>query len=191
MLREYGFDTNPGNTIFLVITGVTNPSSLGFLHVSTGGDPLAMTIPLSHSTAMTATDQLSSTSAGATEVTYAETFASTGRSPTALRNRGTEQFGHGARDSSRGPGPPDPASGGGRWRPGPGVGWSRWENTLGCGPNEPWSELARWPLTRGYRMRWGSYGELPCDAGFSRHGRDRPRGGPRGRRDAQLREEPL
>ncbi len=78
MLREYGFDTKPGNTIFLVITGVTNPSSLGSLHVSSGGDPLAVTIPLSHSTAMTATDQLNSASAGATEVACAETFASTG-----------------------------------------------------------------------------------------------------------------
>jgi hypothetical protein len=73
-----GFDTNPGNTIFLVISDVTNPSSMSSIKVSTGADPVAVTIPLAHATAMSATDQLSSTSAGATEVTYAETFASTG-----------------------------------------------------------------------------------------------------------------
>ncbi|HEY1914108.1 MAG TPA: hypothetical protein VGH27_00885 [Streptosporangiaceae bacterium] len=75
---ENGFDTNPGNTIFLVIDGVKNPSSMSTIKVSTGADPTPVTIPLSAATVMAATDQLSSTSAGASEVTYAETFASTG-----------------------------------------------------------------------------------------------------------------
>lgn len=78
MSASTSFDTNPGNTIFLVIDGMTNPSSMGSIQLSTGADPKPVTVPLSHATAMNATDQLSSTSAGATEVTYAETFASTG-----------------------------------------------------------------------------------------------------------------
>ncbi len=73
-----GFDTNPGNTIFLVIKGVTNPAAMGSIQVSTGADPKSVTLPLSHATTLSATDQLSSRSAGATQVTYAETFHSTG-----------------------------------------------------------------------------------------------------------------
>jgi hypothetical protein len=72
------FDTNPGNTIFLVINNVQNPSSMSSLQVSTGADPAPVTVPLGHATSMPASDQVSSTSAKATEVTYAETFASTG-----------------------------------------------------------------------------------------------------------------
>ena len=73
------FDTNPDNTIFLVINGVKNPASMTTVSVSTSSDPKAISLPLTGPTAMTATDQLSSTSAGATKVLYAETFASTGR----------------------------------------------------------------------------------------------------------------
>src|SRR5262245_43197873 len=63
--------------------------------------------------------------------------------------------------------------------------------TLGPGPKGSAARAGPMALTRGYRMRWGSYGELPCDAGLGSHGGARPRSGPRGRRDAQLREEPL
>jgi hypothetical protein len=73
-----GFTTNPGNTIFVVIKGVTNPATMSSLTVSTSADPGLVTVPLSHATAMTATGQLSSTSATATKVLYAGTFHSTG-----------------------------------------------------------------------------------------------------------------
>jgi hypothetical protein len=73
-----GFTTNPGNTIFVVIKGVTNPATMSSLTVSTSADPGQVTLPLSHPTAMAATGQLSSTSATATKVLYAATFQSTG-----------------------------------------------------------------------------------------------------------------
>jgi hypothetical protein len=73
-----GFDTNPGNTIFVVINGVKNPASMTSVKVSTSADPATVQLGLSGPTAMAATDQLTSTSASATGVTYAETFASTG-----------------------------------------------------------------------------------------------------------------
>jgi hypothetical protein len=73
-----GFDTNPGNTIFVVIKGVTNPAAMSSLTVSTSADPKTISLPLTGPTAMSATDGLSSTSASATSVLYAETFASTG-----------------------------------------------------------------------------------------------------------------
>ncbi len=73
-----GFDTNPGNTIFVVIAGVTNPTTMSSLSVSTSTDPAAISVPLSGPTAMSDTAQLSSTSASATEVLYAGTWASTG-----------------------------------------------------------------------------------------------------------------
>ncbi|MGD0376926.1 MAG: hypothetical protein ABSB01_20385 [Streptosporangiaceae bacterium] len=73
-----GFDTNPGNTIFVVIKGVTNPATMSSASVSTSADPGLVKLPLTGPTAMTATDQLSSASASAAKVLYAETFHSTG-----------------------------------------------------------------------------------------------------------------
>jgi hypothetical protein len=73
-----GFDTNPGNTIFVIIAGVTNPTTMSSLSISTSTDPAAVTVPLSGPTAMSDTVQLSSTSASATEVLYTGTWASTG-----------------------------------------------------------------------------------------------------------------
>jgi hypothetical protein len=73
-----GFTTNPGNTIFVVIKGVTNPATMSSLTLSTSADPGLVTLPVSHATAMTATGQLSSTSATATKLLYAATFQSTG-----------------------------------------------------------------------------------------------------------------
>jgi len=73
-----GFDTNPGNTIFVVIKGITNPATMSSLTVSTSADPKTISLPLTGPTAMSATDGLSSTSASASAVLYAETFASTG-----------------------------------------------------------------------------------------------------------------
>jgi hypothetical protein len=73
-----GFDTNPGNTLFIVINGVKNPSAMSAISVSTSADPKTVSLPLTGPTAMSATDQLSSTSASATQVAYTETFASTG-----------------------------------------------------------------------------------------------------------------
>ena len=72
-----GFDTNPGNTIFVVIKGVKNPATMSTVAVSTSADPKTISLPLTGATAMSATDALSSTSASATSVLYAETFAST------------------------------------------------------------------------------------------------------------------
>jgi hypothetical protein len=72
-----GFTTNPGNTIFVVIKGVTNPATMSSLTLSTSADPGLVTVPLSHATAMAATGQPSSTSATATKVLYAGTFRST------------------------------------------------------------------------------------------------------------------
>ena len=73
-----GFTTNPGNTIFVVIKGVTNPATMSSLTLSTSADPGPVRLPLKHATAMAATDQLSSTSATTTKVLYAATFGSTG-----------------------------------------------------------------------------------------------------------------
>jgi hypothetical protein len=73
-----GFDTNPGNTVFVVIKGVTNPATMSSVSVSTSADPGTVSLPLTAPTNMSATDQISSTSAAAKEVTYAETFRSTG-----------------------------------------------------------------------------------------------------------------
>jgi len=74
-----GFDTNPGNTIFVAIKGVQNPATMSTVTVSTSADPKTISLPLTGPTAMSATDGLSSTSASATRVLYAETFASTGK----------------------------------------------------------------------------------------------------------------
>src|SRR5947207_13227888 len=46
-------------------------------------------------------------------------------------------------------------------------GWAIAGTTLGPGAKDLRQGLASSPLTHGYRMRWGSYGELPCDAGFA------------------------
>jgi hypothetical protein len=72
------WDTNPGNTLFVVVKGVTNPASMTTVRVSTSADPKAASLPLTGPTAMTAADQLSSTSAAATKALYAATFATTG-----------------------------------------------------------------------------------------------------------------
>jgi hypothetical protein len=72
------FDTNPGDTVFVVIKGVTNPATMSTVSVSTSADPKAVSLPLTGPTAMTANGQLSSTSAGATKVAYTATFATTG-----------------------------------------------------------------------------------------------------------------
>ncbi len=73
------WDTNPGNTLFVVINGVTNPAAMTTVSVSTSADPKTVSLPLTGPTAMTATDQLSSTSAAATKALYAGTFATTGK----------------------------------------------------------------------------------------------------------------
>lgn len=72
------FDTNPGNTVFVVIKGVKNPATMSSVSVSTSADPGAVSLPLTGQTKMSANSQISSTSAAATEVTYAGTFQSTG-----------------------------------------------------------------------------------------------------------------
>jgi hypothetical protein len=72
------WDTNAGNTIFVAIKGVTNPAAMTTVSVSTSADPKTTGLPLTGPTAMTATDQLSSTSAAATKVLYAATLATTG-----------------------------------------------------------------------------------------------------------------
>jgi hypothetical protein len=73
-----GFDTNPGNTVFVVIKGVKNPATMSSVSVSTSADPGTVSLALTGQTKMSATSQISSTSASATEVTYAGTFQSTG-----------------------------------------------------------------------------------------------------------------
>jgi hypothetical protein len=72
------WDTNPGNTIFVVVKGVTNPAAMTTVSVSTSADPKTISLPLTGPTAMTATDQLSSTSAAAAKALYAGTFVTTG-----------------------------------------------------------------------------------------------------------------
>jgi hypothetical protein len=72
------FDTNPGDTIFVLIKGVKNPTAMSTVSVSTSADPKAVSLPLTGPIAMTANGQLSSTSAGATKVAYTATFATTG-----------------------------------------------------------------------------------------------------------------
>jgi len=54
-----------------------------------------------------------------------------------------------------------------------------WRGGSACRAGEFTDLPERTPLTCGCRMRWGSYGELPCEAGFGRHGGNRPRSGPR------------
>ena len=73
-----GFDTNPGNTVFVVIKGVKNPAAMSSVSVSTSADPGAVSVPLTSQTRMSATGQISSTSASAKEVSYAGSFQSTG-----------------------------------------------------------------------------------------------------------------